>query len=126
MNDSSMRVRGSLSARLDGAPAAVRDAEVLLPQRPARVAVELDAVAVVDELADRDAFGELRQAAHVIAVEVGDQHVVELGDAGLPAWRPESGRRHAGPAGASRRPISTDSRSGVTTRVAAPPSTSIQ
>ena len=84
MNDSSMRVRGSLSPGPDGPPAAVRDAEVILPERPARVAVELDAVAVIDKLADRDAFGELRQAAHVVAVEVGDEHVVELGDAGVP------------------------------------------
>ena len=35
-------------------------------------------LAVIEELADLDALDKIRHAAHVIDVEVGDQHMVEL------------------------------------------------
>ena len=39
--------------------------------------------AVVEELADLDALHEIRHAAHVVRMEVRDEHLVELGNAGI-------------------------------------------
>ena len=53
--------------------------------------------AVVDEMPDRDALGEFRQAAIMIAVPMGDDQIVDLGQPGIP------GGRHDAPGIADRR-----------------------
>ena len=52
--------------------------EVALPQFLAVGAVLFDAVAVVDELCDRQGRGELRHAARVVPMEVRRDEVVDL------------------------------------------------
>ena len=39
--------------------------------------------AMIEEFADLHMLDEFRHAAHVIDVEVGDEHVIEAGDAGI-------------------------------------------
>ena len=53
--------------------------------------------AMIDEMPDRDALGELGHAAEMIAVPMGDDQMVDLGEAGV------LGGRHDAPGIADRR-----------------------
>ena len=57
---------------------------------------------------DRDPLGELRGAAHMVGVEVGDDHVVECGHAGVSRRRRDSvgiAPVEAGPSGVDQQGI---------------------
>lgn len=80
---------------------------------------------MIDELADRNALRELGDAAEMIAVPVGDDEVVDLGEVGVFAAamiRSASRTEASGP----KLPVSmrSDCPDGATKRVAFPPSTS--